>query len=183
MAVYKFQKDNELKADKSAGKITLDLINKKTASKKIALSIPQENIKTAASNSYWITINKNSNTLTLFKGKQILQKYHIATGKKWTDTPEGKFKIANKLVNPEWFHIKGGIPENPLGYRWMGLNIETGWYYGIHGNNNPRSIGTYASNGCIRMYNHEVEYIYELISIGTPVWIGSQSQLTKWGVY
>ena len=44
-------------------------------------------------------------------------------------TPEGKWVINNKVVNPAWKNIKGGVPENPLGYRWMGLNIGDGYIY------------------------------------------------------
>lgn len=182
-AVGKFQLDNGLKVDGIAGKNTLNLVYKKIAADKLSIQTPIANIRVVASKGYWITINKSSNTLTLLKGKQIVNKYNIATGKKWTLTPEGKFRIVNKLVNPEWFKVKGGIPENPLGYRWMGLSIGSGWFYGIHGNNNPRSVGTYASNGCVRMYNQDVEYLYEILNVGTPVWIGSQNQLKKWGVY
>ena len=50
----------------------------------------------------------------------------------------------------------------------MGLSIPHG-NYGIHGTNNPSSIGGYVSNGCIRMYNHDVEELFPRVSIGTPV--------------
>lgn len=41
--------------------------------------------------------------------------------------------------------------------------------YGIHGTNNPASIGKAVSNGCIRMYNQDVNYVYSLAPIGTEV--------------
>jgi spore coat assembly protein SafA len=50
----------------------------------------------------------------------------------------------------------------------MGLSVPGG-NYGIHGTNNPPSIGGYVSNGCIRMYNHDVEELFPRVSIGTPV--------------
>lgn len=149
----------------------------------VTINKQSQTIQHAPTATYWVTINKTSNTLTLFRGKQRIKNYPVATGKKWTSTPHGKFIIANKLVNPEWFHIKGGIPKNPLGYRWMGLNIKNGWIYGIHGNNKPASIGTYASDGCIRMFNKDVAYLFEILPVRTPVWIGSQKELIRWGVY
>jgi hypothetical protein len=57
-----------------------------------------------------------------------------------------------------------------LGTRWLGLNVPTG-NYGIHGTNAPWSIGRFASNGCIRMHNRDIEAIFPLCPIGTPVQI------------
>jgi len=54
----------------------------------------------------------------------------------------------------------------------MGLSIQKG-YYGIHGTNNPSSIGGYVSNGCIRMHNQDVEELFPNVQIGTPVHIHS----------
>ncbi|MCL2337426.1 MAG: LysM peptidoglycan-binding domain-containing protein, partial [Firmicutes bacterium] len=76
----------------------------------------------------------------------------------------GNYKIINKVVRP------GGI----LGTRWMGLSIPGG-IYGIHGTNNPSSIGTAASLGCIRMFNQHVEELFPRVSIGTAVTIYSRS--------
>ena len=64
----------------------------------------------------------------------------------------------------------------------MGLSIKGGGTYGIHGNSNIDSIGTYASLGCIRMFNKDVEYLYDLIPMGTPVWIGNETILNDLGV-
>jgi len=57
-------------------------------------------------------------------------------------------------------------PANPLGTRWMGLGYKG---YGIHGTNRPHSIGKAASHGCIRMRNHDVEELFELVQVGDPV--------------
>jgi LysM repeat protein len=87
-----------------------------------------------------------------------MQSYPIAVGKPDTPTPPGQFQVINKIINP------GGI----LGSRWMGLNIPQG-NYGIHGTNNPASIGKAVSNGCIRMHNHHIEALFPQIEIGTLV--------------
>jgi LysM repeat protein len=52
------------------------------------------------------------------------------------------------------------------GTRWMGLSKPN---YGIHGTNNPSSIGKAVSLGCIRMYNQDIESIFSMVSLGTPV--------------
>lgn len=82
----------------------------------------------------------------------------VLVGKPSTPTPKGSFKIKNKALNP------GG----PFGARWMGLTA-TGGSYGIHGTNNPNSIGHAASAGCVRMYNHDVIELYNTVPIGTIV--------------
>ncbi len=62
--------------------------------------------------------------------------------------------------------------DNPFGPRWIGLQVpedENGSKYGIHGTNEPDSIGKYASGGCIRMDNNEVKELYDLVEVNTPV--------------
>lgn len=75
-----------------------------------------------------------------------------------TPTPTGEYTIINKQPNP------GG----PYGTMWMGLSRP---HYGIHGTNNPSSIGKNVSKGCIRMYNKDVNELASLVPIGTNVWI------------
>lgn len=106
--------------------------------------------------SYSITVNISTRTLTLYRNGQWVKSYPVAVGKPSTPTPKGTFTIINKAVNP------GG----PFGSRWMGLSKP---HYGIHGTNNPSSIGKAVSNGCIRMYNKDVNELYNLVPIGTVV--------------
>lgn len=108
--------------------------------------------------SYRITINVNKRSLTLFRDNKVFKTYKVAVGKPSTPTPKGTFKIVNKAVNP------GG----PFGAKWMGLNAPNG-DYGIHGTNDPSSIGNAISNGCIRMYNKDVIEVFNLVPIGTVV--------------
>ncbi len=107
---------------------------------------------------YSITVDTSARILTLFKNGKVFKTYPIAIGKPSTPTPKGNFKIINKAYNP------GG----PFGARWLGLNAPYG-DYGIHGTNNPSSIGKAVSNGCIRTYNNNIIELYNLVSIGTPV--------------
>ena len=107
---------------------------------------------------YNIIVNVAARRLTLFKGGKVFKTYSIAVGKPSTPTPKGNFKIVNKAHNP------GG----PFGAKWLGLSAPNG-DYGIHGTNNPSSIGKAVSNGCIRTYNNNIIEIYNLVPIGTPV--------------
>lgn len=111
-----------------------------------------------ANSGYSMTIHVNNHTLTLFRNGNAIKVYPVAVGKPSTPTPKGTFKIINKAINP------GG----PFGARWLGLNAPNG-DYGIHGTNNPSSIGKNISNGCIRMYNKDVIELSHLVQIGTTV--------------
>lgn len=118
-----------------------------------------------------IVINLAGRSLALYDGNTKVRLYPIAIGKPSTPTPVGYYKISSKDKNPTWTdpsNPKNSIPSgpsNPLGYRWMQLYGN----YGIHGTNNPKSIGKYVSNGCIRMWEENVEELFELVEIGTPV--------------
>ena len=117
-----------------------------------------------------IEINLAAHTLTFLQDGVPTHMYNIAVGKPSTPTPQGSFEISNKAYDPSWTNPKTGEtiesgPYNPLGYRWMGLYGN----YGIHGNNNPDSIGHNVSNGCIRMYEEDVEELFEMVPYGTPV--------------
>ena len=66
--------------------------------------------------------------------------------------------------------MPGGIPENPLGARALYLFASgRDTLFRIHGTNEPQSIGTAASSGCIRMLNEEVVELYDRVHIGTKV--------------
>lgn len=104
---------------------------------------------------YLIQINRNARTLTLFSGSAIVGVFPVAIGKPATPTPLGNFSIIEKRMNP------GGA----FGARWM--RFYNG--YGIHGTNNPASIGKAVSNGCVRMFNHDVIQVYNKVDYGTPV--------------
>ncbi len=128
----------------------------------------------------FIIINKANNQLAYYENGKLVKVFKVATGKKPSYTPEGKFKIVNKIVNRPYYKggIPGGDPRNPLGNRWLGLNARGTWgtTYAIHGNNNPSSIGTYVSNGCIRMYDDEVEWLFDQVTVNTPVVITTSGQ-------
>ncbi|MCK6257427.1 L,D-transpeptidase family protein [Fictibacillus sp. KIGAM418] len=134
----------------------------------------------AAGVSQFIIINKSKNELAYYENSRLNSVFKVATGREKSFTPEGKFKIVNKIVNRPYYsgHIPGGDPRNPLGNRWLGLNARGTWgtTYAIHGNNNPNSIGTYASAGCIRMYNNEVQWLFSKVKVNTPVVIASSSK-------
>lgn len=133
---------------------------------------PREKLKIWTAG-FSVLVDKSQNILLLNSGQETIKTYVIATGIN-NSTPVGNFKIVNKLVDPVWFRSDVGAvvpsdsPENILGSRWMGFDIDG---YGIHGTTKPESIGTQATQGCIRMKNEEVEELFMLLPVGTEVTI------------
>ncbi|SFS68325.1 Copper amine oxidase N-terminal domain-containing protein [Paenibacillus sp. BC26] len=137
-----------------------------------------------ASNNQLIVINKSTNKLAYFNNGELIKTFSVATGRTSTLTPEGSFQIVNKIKNRPYYKekIPGGDPRNPLGDRWLGLEVDgtEGTTYAIHGNNNSKSIGKYVSAGCIRMKNDEIHWLFPQIEIGTLVVItSSEHTLTE----
>jgi len=117
-----------------------------------------------------IVINLAARSIALFKNDEKVYLFPIGPGKASTPTPTGYYEIKSKDVDPSWtdpatgYSIASG-EDCPLGYRWMQIYGN----YGIHGTNNPDSIGHYVSNGCIRMYEEDVEKLFDAVDVGTPV--------------
>ncbi|HWL13728.1 MAG TPA: L,D-transpeptidase [Ureibacillus sp.] len=105
---------------------------------------------------YQIEVSINERWLRLFHNGVLQKQYQIAVGRMLHDTPIGSYIIVNKAPNP------GG----PYGTMWMSLSKQS---YGIHGTNDPSSIGNAVSRGCIRMYNADVEELSRIVPIGTQV--------------
>mgnify|MGYP001442453181 CR=1 FL=1 len=105
---------------------------------------------------YQIVIDVPARQLHLYEGSTPHRTFPIAVGKAATPTPPGTYTVIEKIPHP------GGV----FGSRWLGLSRR---YYGIHGTNAPWLIGQAVSNGCIRMHNSDVEYVYDLVDTGTEV--------------
>jgi lipoprotein-anchoring transpeptidase ErfK/SrfK len=127
----------------------------------------------------YITIDRGSFTLRLFKDLKLADEYTIAVGQVGYDTSAGLYDIQSKQVNPTWYvpneawagDLAGTTvppgPSNPLQARWMGFNGGAG----IHGTSDVGSLGTAASHGCIRMSVPDVTALYDQVDVGTPVYI------------
>lgn len=127
----------------------------------------------AAAGSDLIIVNKKTNKLAYFSEGKLVKIFPVATGKSKELTPEGSFKMVVKVKNRPYYKekIPGGDPANPLGDRWLGLEVNGtyGTTYAIHGNNNESSIGKYVSAGCIRMHNDDIHWLYPKIAKNTRV--------------
>jgi lipoprotein-anchoring transpeptidase ErfK/SrfK len=107
---------------------------------------------------YRIIVDLSDRRLYLLDGNTVVRGFPVGIGKMLTRTPSGEYTIINKQANP------GG----PFGALWMGLSKP---HYGIHGTNDPSSIGREVSHGCIRMQNSDVLELSKLVPVGTRVTI------------
>ncbi len=134
----------------------------------------------AAAYPTYLTLERSSYTLRLWKDLELAKSYTVAVGQVGLETPEGLYHIQDKQVEPTW-HVPesdwaGSLagqsippgPSNPLKARWMGIYEGAG----IHGTEETSSLGTAASHGCVRMSIPDVEELYDQVEVGTPIYIG-----------
>jgi lipoprotein-anchoring transpeptidase ErfK/SrfK len=128
-----------------------------------------------------LIVNRSNFQLTLYKNLKLAKTYSVAIGALGFDTPTGLYHIQNKAVNPAWTMpnsdwvapadrgkvVPGGVPENPLKARWLGIYDGAG----IHGTDAEGSIGTAASHGCVRMRIPDVIDLYDQVPVGAPIYI------------
>jgi lipoprotein-anchoring transpeptidase ErfK/SrfK len=134
-----------------------------------------------------LVINIPSRTLWVYQGNKILRYFPVGVGRPGFMTPIGKYSIISKVIDPGWenpYLPKGKVrlapgEENPLGTRWMGFYQKAGGEYGMHGTDNPASIGKFSSHGCVRMRIRDAEALFELIDLGTPVEVVYQPVLIR----
>lgn len=103
-----------------------------------------------------IIVNTCTHKLHLIIDENLYKSYPISTGKMLDKIHPHTYEIVCKKCDP------GGR----YGARWMGLNKR---HYGIHGTNDPLSIGRSVSHGCISMYNRDVIELFDLVDLGTQV--------------
>jgi len=124
-----------------------------------------------------VVINIPAAKLRVFEGERLVQTYPVGVGQPKFPTPTGRFRVIRKVLEPGWEnpYLKPGQVQiqsgqgNPLGTRWIGFNPGPAGEYGIHGTDNPTSVGQFRSHGCVRMHNKHVVDLFERVRLGTPV--------------
>ena len=129
----------------------------------------------------YITIDRASFQLRFWKDLKLARTYTIAVGAAGYETSTGVYNVESKQVDPTWYvpdsdwagDLAGEVvppgPDNPLQARWMGFFAGAG----IHGTSDVGSLGSAASHGCIRMAVPDVIELYDLVPLGTPIYIGN----------
>jgi lipoprotein-anchoring transpeptidase ErfK/SrfK/cbb3-type cytochrome oxidase subunit 3 len=170
---YAVQKGDNLVTIANKFHITPELITRLNDLKSNALNVGQ-NINVIDGSNINVLINLSECKLYLKSADNIIRRYSVCIGKKETPTPTGSYNVTDKAVDPTWFstsdtggkgEVPGGDPRNELGSRWIGFKPS----YGVHGTIFPESIGKAESHGCVRMNNKDVEELYDIVAVGTPV--------------
>jgi L,D-transpeptidase ErfK/SrfK len=131
---------------------------------------------------YTIVIRLSALKLYLYDGIDLVKTYPVAAGQPAYPTPQGNWTIVAKAENPTWVNpdpdgwgadlprVIGPGPGNPLGTHAMYLDAPG---IRIHGTYASSSIGTFASHGCVRMNLSDVSELFDIVPVGTPVYIYS----------
>jgi lipoprotein-anchoring transpeptidase ErfK/SrfK len=134
---------------------------------------------TAATMGKTIVVWVDRNKLELYDGFEVEETWDVATAKPGWTTPVGVWNIWDKRENPAWYNpaldswgaglpaVVPGGPGNPMGTR--AIYIDAPGLIRIHGTTDPSSVGRYASHGCIRMHNEQIEDLFERIEVGDNV--------------
>lgn len=127
-----------------------------------------------------IVIDTWRNRLYHYSGQGVVR-YDVATGRPPDGTPDGTFTV---IIKEE---LTPGETNPQLGTRWLGLQVPgddekamEGLKYGIHGTDEPQSIGSHASGGCIRMLDRDVVELFDRVAIGTAVIIRPVPRPLRW---
>lgn len=125
----------------------------------------------------------------------IVETYPISIGRMDWGTPLGSTRVISKVADPSWYPpqsirdehaadnrplppVVPAGPDNPLGRHAMRLDIPG---YLIHGTNKPAGVGMRVTHGCIRMFPEDIERLFALIPLQTPVQIINQPYKMGWG--
>lgn len=124
-----------------------------------------------------ILIRAGENMLYLYEDGRIVKSWPVATGAPGYLTPEGVWRITDKILNPSW-HNPGSAwargmpqvippgPNNPLGTKALRLDAPA---ILIHATANRGSIGYSESHGCIRMTEEDEAELFSMVPVGTRV--------------
>ncbi|WP_413520281.1 L,D-transpeptidase family protein [Psychrobacter glacincola] len=124
-----------------------------------------------------VIANKADKTLYAYNDNKLVATYPTTVGSDSTPSPQGTFKIVNKVKMP-WYkatvgegadkkvHMLPPGPNSPVGVVWMGLSKPS---YGLHGSPKPEGISRQASAGCVRLTNWDVLEVYANIENGATV--------------
>jgi lipoprotein-anchoring transpeptidase ErfK/SrfK len=123
-----------------------------------------------ASTTYRIDVNLSAHTVTVWNGMRMIQRERAGVGRSIVPTPAGTYYLVELLKQPN--------PNGVYGPYAFGLSAYSNVLYsfgggpgqiGLHGTNQPWSLGTNASHGCIRISNAGITKLARILPLGTPV--------------
>jgi lipoprotein-anchoring transpeptidase ErfK/SrfK len=121
-----------------------------------------------------IVLKLRERKVYVYQGERVIATYPVAVGRKGRETPTGEWQVMETIVNPGWTNFNTGAvvppgPKNPMGTRWIAFWTDGLDTIGFHGTPDVKSVGKAVSNGCVRMYDKDVQAMYALVKVGTIV--------------
>lgn len=137
-----------------------------------------------------LVLDRRRRRLLVINSGALLRQFPVAVGMPGWETPAGRFAVTDKRAQPIWEHPTTGRripagPDNPLGSRWIGfhadcqgrrglsgdqvLDIRGCVATGFHGTPHRWTVGRPVSHGCVRLFDEDVQALFDMVSIGTPV--------------
>jgi hypothetical protein len=121
-----------------------------------------------------LVLRLNQKRVYVHSNDKVLADFPVAVGAPNTPTPTGEFKIFQMIVDPVWQSPWTGEvfppgPNSALGLRWIGFASMDNGIIGFHGTPTVSSIGSAASNGCVRLRNEDVLALYAHARMGMTV--------------
>ena len=116
-----------------------------------------------------VVVSLPDRKLAVIVDGEVTRVFRVSVGAPSSPSPAGRFTIINRITDPTYYRpgkVIGPGSSNPLGTRWLGLDRKG---YGIHGTDEPSSIGYARSHGCIRLRNDDVEELFGLLRAGDAV--------------
>jgi lipoprotein-anchoring transpeptidase ErfK/SrfK len=171
---------------------SVDLLTKALNRGETEVTLPTRSVPPQAERpGMTITVDLSTNRLMLWDDFRVVRRYPVGTAQKGFRTPVGEWTVIDKERRPNWVNpdptgwgadmplrIPPG-PKNPLGLRALHLDAPG---IAIHGTPDPETVGDYVSHGCIRMFPRDVERLFRVVRVGTPVLVyGSPPWGTKGG--
>ena len=138
-----------------------------------------------------LVLDRKHHQLLVLRDGRMTRRFPAAVGTKGWETPAGRFRVFEKVKEPVWTHpVSGDLVDadsegNPLGSRWIGFyrdcNGRSGWdgeqyldingctVAGFHGTPFRWTVGRAVSHGCVRLYEENVQEVFDLVRVGTQV--------------
>jgi lipoprotein-anchoring transpeptidase ErfK/SrfK len=162
---------------KPGSELTADAANEMPDEAEMASASPAGGV----TGSVWIGVDVKTNILGVFENDKIVAAYPVTVGSGQIPTPVGEWKVRGVVKFPTFrydekmlsrgkrgknFYILKPGPNNPVGVIWIALNKRG---IGIHGTDEPDTIGKAASHGCIRLANWDIVRLAGRVKAGVPV--------------
>ena len=118
---------------------------------------------------YRLAVDRLRLQLTLWSGCSVIRRYPIGMGTADTPTPKGTFYLSSLMKPPTSTSVYGSYAFGLSAYSSAITDWRWGGMIGLHGTNDPASIGKRMSHGCIRMRNADIEHLARILPLGTPI--------------